>query len=134
MDDGKTRFWREIIITVGILPGLWLCLGVDPEAQIANTFFSILNTWISAVAPYATQSINFLGPLLYSIVGVGSSLLSWIGVYQAGGGWGILVVLGAFIGGCFINEPFGIWLILASLALAPFLPVDREHSFDTHIY
>jgi len=34
----KTRIVRELIITVGFLPGLWLYIGVNPEAQVIGSY------------------------------------------------------------------------------------------------
>ena len=130
METKKTRFWRTVIVTVGILPWLWLYLGIDPEAQIAYVVLDQIGKFISANFGVGGQEISSVGFLLYTLAGFGSAMLTWFGVYQVGGAWGVLAVLAAFMGAMFINEPFGIWLIIGALVAAPLLPVDREHSLD----
>lgn len=117
-------------MSVGILPGLWLYLGVDPEAKITYVVLDQICQFISSIVGTGAQSLSDLAFLIYTIIGVVTAIFTWVGIYQIGGGWSVAAVLAAFAGGCLIGTPFGIWLILGALAVAPFLPVDREHSLD----
>jgi hypothetical protein len=120
-----TRALRLLIVTVGFLPGLWLYIGVDPEAQISYVIIGEIAKSISSMGPYPDMSA--FGQFVYTVIGIGSAILSWIFVYEVGGFWGVLAVLAAFIGGLCVTS-FGIWLFIAALLVAPFLPVDPEHS------
>jgi hypothetical protein len=131
MKTGKTRFWRSVIITVGILPGLWLYLGTDPQAQITYVVLDQIGKFISPIAGVMAQDFTSVSFFIYTIYGFGAAFLTWLGVYLVGGAWGLLAVGGAFVGAIAINEPFGIWLIVGALLAAPFLPVDEDHSLDT---
>ena len=128
----KTRFWRSVIVTVGILPGLWLYFGIDPEAQITYVILDQIGKFISSIAGPIGQDATSAAFIIYTIYGFFSAFLTWFGVYQVGGAWGLLAVGAAFVGAIAINEPFGIWLIIGALLVAPFLPVDPQHSLDNN--
>jgi len=123
----KTRIVREFIITVGFLPGLWLYIGVNPEAQVSYAVIDVIAQFISQIVLASESTISGWGRLFHDLAGIVSAIFSWIFTYLIGGAWGILAVLTAFAGGLFI-ESIGIWLLIAALVIAPFLPVDEEHT------
>ena len=122
----KTRIIREIIITVGFLPGLWLYIGVNPEAQVNYALIDIIANFISQMVLASESTISGWGRLFHDLTGIVAAIFSWIFAYSIGGAWVILSVLAAFAGGLFI-ESIGIWLLIAALVITPFLPVDEEH-------
>jgi fucose permease len=126
----KTKFWREVIVAVGILPGLWLYVGVDPEAQANYVLLDVIVKQISTMFKISGADVSSAANLFYGAFGAVSAIATWFGVYCVGGGWGVLAVLAGFVGALFLGDPFGIWLIIGSLAVAPFLPVDPEYSLD----
>jgi hypothetical protein len=130
MEHPKTKTLRFLIVTVGIIPGLWLCFGVDPEAQISNAFFSIINNLLTIIAPIQAHILILIGDFLYALLGFISAFLTWYGVYKVGGAWGLLAVGAAFVGAVIIDTQVGIWLIIVALLATPLLPVDEEHSLD----
>ena len=129
METKKTRFWRTVIVTVGILPGIWFFVGFDPEAQINMVVFNqIVKVFSSFIGTTMIQDVSVIGASLFFITGLIGTGVTWAGVYELGGGWGILAVAAAWLGGVLIAKSIGIWLIIGALLSAPFLPVDKDYS------
>jgi hypothetical protein len=122
----KTRILRQLIVTVGFLPGLWFYLGVHPDASITYPLIDAVAKTFSH-ASMASQVSN-LALVLYSIYGFLAVLASWVGVLFIGGGLGMLAVMVAFAAGLLITTPFGIWLFIGIWIIAWFLPVDGKRS------
>jgi hypothetical protein len=123
-----TRILRQLIITVGFLPGLWFYLGVHPDAVITYPVIDAIARTFSQAS--MASEVSNLALVLYSIYGFLGVLATWVGVLFVGPGWGMLAVAAAFAGGLFITSPFGIWLFIGVWIIAWFLPVDKDRSSD----
>lgn len=121
-----TRVIRQLIISVGFLPGLWLYLGVDPEAEVDYAVINVIAEFISSIASVSQSEISLAARISYEITGYITAIFSWIFVYLVSGGWGVLATIIAFTGGLFVNS-FGIWLFAGAFVIAPFLPVKEEY-------
>lgn len=85
-------FYEEFVIGLGFTSGLWLAVGIDPEAII---FDSLLNV-VKAYTPYF--KFGFIFYLLPIIV----TVLSLWCAYLMGGNVGVIGVACAFLGGLLI--------------------------------
>jgi len=124
----KKRALRQLIITVGFLPGLWLAIGVDPEAQITYIIIDVIAKYISslAITTFKVNEISSFGDFVYAGIGAVSAVGSWVSVIQLSGLWGFLAVAAAFAGGLLINTDFGIWLFISAWIIGLFLPLDED--------
>jgi len=83
---------RELITGFGFLEGIWLAIGINPDAEILRAFTSILFD-LEAGANYI-----FLLNILPVIVFIGTLFL----IYHLGGKLGLIAVTCAFFGGLLI--------------------------------
>ena len=92
----KKRVIRQLIITIGFLPGLWLAIGIDPETQITYVVIDVVAKFISSVAvnTFNVQGISTIGDFVYAVIGAISAVCSWISVFELTGSWGISSVNG----------------------------------------
>ncbi len=85
-------FINTFVIGFGFLSGLWIAVGVDPEAEIFNAFSTVINT----LNPNSGFSILFF--LMPIIILLGSV----IGAFSLGGNLGLVAVGCGFLGGLLI--------------------------------
>jgi len=116
MGKAAISFVQEFVIGVGLLSGLWICVGVDPEAEIAKSFASV----VQQISP------NLMYPFLFWLIPVIGTVASWAGAYFLGGWFGIVAVALAFFGGIFINSPIGVYLIIAGILIGLFAPHTQQ--------
>lgn len=110
-DIGKS-FVQEFVLSFGLLSGLWINAGVDPEAELIKAMSII----VQQIAPNPLYSLIFwIIPLFGTIV---SLLLS----FRLGGLVGLIAVGFAFLGGVFINSGFGVFLIFVGVVLGLIAP------------
>jgi len=120
-----TRAFREILITVGFLPGLWIFVGVDPKVQVDIAVIDVIVEFISKVALSSNIELSWWAHFFYDIQGYIVAGFTWIFVYMVGGGWGFLATLASFIAGFFVTS-FGIWLFMGILLISPWLPLGDD--------
>lgn len=94
MNDGQNAevFFREFVIAFGFLNGIWVAVGINPEAEIFNAFKAI----IEIINPESGFSILFT--ILPLIIMFGTLFL----IYALGGWIGIGAVVSGFVGGLLV--------------------------------
>jgi len=120
-----TRAFRQLIITAGFLPGLWIYIGVDPRAQVDIVVIDIIVKYISALALSSNVELSWWAHFFYDIQGYLAAGCTWVFVYMVGGGWGFLATLLAFFSGIFVTS-FGIWLFIIVWLISPWLPLGED--------
>lgn len=108
-------FVQEFVIGFGFFSGLWIYVGVDPEAQLAEALLSVLK----AISPSMASNMSILFWVIPIIMTIGSIVASLL----IGGWLGLVAVFLAFLGGVFIGS-IGVWLLLSGVVLgfvAPYL-------------
>ena len=98
---------REIIIGFGFLEGLWLAVGINPEAEILKAFTEVLVD-LGTGAGYV-----FLLKILPILIFIGTLAL----IYSLGGKLGLIAVGCAFLGGLLILVTPILSVILIIVAL-----------------
>jgi hypothetical protein len=88
----REYFLDEFVIGLGFLSGLWIAIGVDPEAEIFKAFSTIINT----LNPNSGFNILFFVMPILILMG------SILGAYFMGGKLGLVAVVCGFIGGLLI--------------------------------
>ena len=132
----RTRIIRQLIFTVGFIPGLWYYFGVDPEAEVAYAFFDVFAAVIKETASSCNVNVSFWGSMSYSIANFIEGIVAMVFAYIVGGGWAILLIFVSFIGGATIAisvnimgfqiGAVGIWLISLAWFVALFIPPNEE--------
>ena len=127
-----TRIKRQLIITAGFLPGLWFYIGMNPKTEIDYVIIDVIAAFMVKLAVGLNIDIYWFGKLAYYSIGIIATAFTAIVEYLTGGGWAILLLLMAFVGGFAINyEPFvgiyiihalGFWIFLIAWIIAPFIP------------
>lgn len=107
MTNASNYFVQEFVVGFGFLSGLWIHVGVDPEAEIIKA----MATMIQTISPNPTYS------LLFWIIPIAATIVSIIGSYAMGGWIGIFAVLFAFFGGVFISSTFGVVFLIIGVLL-----------------
>lgn len=120
-----TRAFREILITVGFLPGLWIFVGIDPKAQVDIVVIDVIVEFISTVALTSNIELSWWARFFYDIQGYIVAGVTWVFVYMVSGGWGFLATLLSLFAGIFVTS-FGMWLFLGILLVSPWLPVRED--------
>ncbi len=113
---GKS-FVNEFVIGFGFLSGLWIHVGVDPEAEVIKALSSI----VLQLAPNPMYSFAFW------IIPIIATLGALAGSYFMGGWLGLISVGLAFLGGIFISSGFGVFCLIIGVLLgfiAPFASGD----------
>jgi hypothetical protein len=100
---------RELIVGFGFLEGLWLAVGINPEAEVISAFTGML------VELQASAGYIILLKILPIIAVIGTLVL----IYHLGGKLGLVAVGCAFLGGVLIlvSPIISIILILIALGL-----------------
>ncbi len=108
----RKSFVNEFVLGFGFLSGLWIYVGINPEAEVMK----VLQIIIQQISPNPYYSFLFwLIPTL-------STLLAIAGAYVFGGGLGVIAVALAFLGGIFINLNLGIILLILGILLGFIAP------------
>jgi len=107
-------FVDEFVVGFGFFSGLWICIGVNPETEFIKAFTDVVNQ----LAP----QWGFIFWLIPVVVTLGSV----VGAYFMGGWFGLGAVGLAFLGGCFITNPVGIWLLIIGMLIGFFAPMMRN--------
>lgn len=96
MDKKAEYFINEFVIGLGFLSGLWIAVGIDPQAEL----FKALNTFLNYVNPESRLGI------LFFLVPIVILFCSIIGAYFLGGKLGLIAVAFGFLGGLlFLASP-----------------------------
>ena len=100
---------KELIVGFGFLSGLWLAIGIDPEAEI----FKFLNDFLTSISA-PSQIIFFL-----QILPTALFIFSIISIYKKGGIPGFIAVGLAFLGGLsvLLNPLYSAILLVIALIL-----------------
>jgi len=140
MDDKyiTTRIIRQLIITAGFIPGLWFYIGVNPETEINYAIIDVIAAFMSEQAIGLNIDIFWFGRIVYDFTGIISTIFTLIFAYFTGGGWAILLLFMAFVGGFAINyelsigiyaiSALGFWIFVIAWMVAPFIPVNEEYA------
>ncbi len=98
---------KEFVIGFGFLSGLWIAVGVNPEAEIINAFAEVIKELGS--------SLGFIFYLISLIV----LILSLLSAYRLGGNLGLIAIGFAFAGGLLIIvlPPLGIILVIIGIVM-----------------
>lgn len=99
-------FYREFIIGLGFLSGLWITIGMNPEALFIET----LKETVGTINPNANFSYLSFIPAL-------ATTISIIGAYWMGGIIGLFAVSCAFLAGLLILSSPITTLILLVLGI-----------------
>ncbi len=100
---------KELITGFGFLEGLWLAVGINPEAEILNAFTNIL----------VNLGVDTGSIFLLTILPIIILIVTILTVYSVGGKLGMIAVGCAFLGGLLIlfSPIVTIVLLLAGLVL-----------------
>ena len=112
---GKS-FVNEFVIGLGFLSGLWIHVGIDPEAEVIKALASVVQT----LSP--NSGFSFLFWLLPIIATIGSIFAA----FALGGIAGIIAVVLALLSGIFINSGFGVFLLVIAVILGFAAPYIKE--------
>ncbi|MFA6089360.1 MAG: hypothetical protein WC755_05825 [Candidatus Woesearchaeota archaeon] len=106
--DGKT-FINEFVVAFGFLSGLWVAVGVNPEAEIFKAF--------SQVFQQLNAGVGF--SFLFTVLPIILTLATLFGIYFLGGWIGVAAVALGFVAGLLIiiNPIIAVILLFASLGL-----------------
>ena len=112
-------FLHELVVGFGFLGGLWINIGIDPEAELIRALWDV----VESISPQLShlRAPCFIGLALFT------SVAAILGAYNFGKWVGIVAVVLAFIGGLFITS-FGIFFFVAALVvglIAPSIANDR---------
>lgn len=103
-------FVQEFVVGFGLLEGIWIHIGTNPEQEIINalSFFS------------STGNLK----ILYSLFSLIAFLLTFYVAFKIGGYLGLIAVILAFISGIFLDAPNVIaWTLLVALGLGWYAPI-----------
>ncbi|WP_300606833.1 hypothetical protein [Methanohalophilus sp.] len=98
---------KELIVGFGAAEGLWIHTGVNPLEEILNAFTPLLQ------GTHFEYCVTLSWILIFVIIPIFQILLT----YAWGGILGLLALLMAFIGGIFISNIVGIFLVFAGILL-----------------
>jgi len=107
MRKESETFIKESVVGIGVLSGLWIAVGVNPESEIINAFAKVLVDMGS--------NLGFLFYLIPIIALIGSLLVAW----EQGGKGGLAAIAIGFLGGIFLisQSVFGLILIVIGIIL-----------------
>ena len=107
MDKKAEYFVNESVIGLGFSSGLWIAVGIDPQAEIFRAFATIIKT----LNPNSGFGLPFfIIPIIILICLV-------IGVYFMGGILGLVAVVSGLVGGLLILVSPWISIILLFLGM-----------------
>ena len=111
-DQNAEIFFKELIIGFGFLNGIWIAVGINPEAEIFKALKEVINT----INPDNQFSILFI--ILPLIVLVGTLILikaigGWLGFAAVGCGFigGLLILISPMISIIFLLVGWGLGII-----------------------
>ena len=107
MDKKAEYFVNEFVIGLGFLSGLWVAVGIDPQAEIFKTFATIIKT----LNPNSGFGLLFF--ILPIIILICLILLT----YFMGGKLGLVAVVFGFVGGLLILVSPWISMILLFIGM-----------------
>lgn len=108
---GET-FIQEFVVGFGFLSGLWIHIGMNPEAEVIGLFADLTDSLSSG-----TGISIFLMVIPFLMI-----TLSVIGAFLMGGWPGLIAVGLAFLGGLLISSMLGVILLFAAIILGLFAP------------
>ena len=85
-------FYEEFTIGLGFLSGMWLAVGIDPEAIIFDSLLNVIKTY----------NPDFKFGFIFYLVPIIVTVLSLWRAYLMGGNVGVIGVACAFVGGLLI--------------------------------
>lgn len=107
MDKKAEYFVNESLIGLGFLSGLWIAVGIDPQAEIFRAFATIIKT----------LNPNSGFGLLFYIISIIILICSILGTYFMGGKLGLIAVVSGFLGGLLILVSPWISIILLFIGM-----------------
>ena len=107
MDKKAEYFVNEFVIGLGFLSGLWIAVGIDPQAEIFKAFDTILKT----LNP--DSGFGFL----FFVIPIIILICSILGTYLMGGKFGLIAIVSGFLGGLLILASPWISIILLFLGM-----------------
>jgi hypothetical protein len=107
MDKKAEYFVNEFVIGLGFLSGLWIAVGIDPQAEIFRAFATIIKT----------LNPNSGFGLLFYIILIIILICSILGTYFMGGKLGSIAVVSGFLGGLLILVSPWISIILLFIGM-----------------
>jgi len=132
-----TRIKRQLIITAGFLPGLWFYVGMNPETEIGYVIIDVIAAFMAKLAFGLHIDEYWFGKFAYYSIGNIATAYTVIFEYLTGGGWAILLLLMAFVGGFAINyelfmgiytiHALGFWIFLIAWVITPFIPINYKY-------
>lgn len=109
------RFTRVYIVGWGFLSGLFLGIGVDPEAEIIKALLEVVAEYSNAVA--------MMLRIIFAIGGLYSTAHSVMYVYSKRGTVGVVAIACAFTGGLLLGLGLdaGIFFLIVGILIGEFL-------------
>jgi len=116
MSTKGERYVKEYVIGFGFLSGIFLAIGVDPQAEILKNLLNLLAQYNPDLASWYT--------IIFGIISVLILILTVLYAYGAGGLVGIVAILFAFGGGLLIlwQPIIGIILLIIGVFLGRIAP------------
>lgn len=111
MDEKAEYFVNEFVIGLGFLSGLWIAIGIDPQAEIFKAFATIIKT----LNPNSGFGLLFF--LLFFIIPLIILICLILGTYFMGGIVGLIAVVFGFLGGLLILASTWISTILLLIGM-----------------
>lgn len=110
------KFFIEFIVGFGFLSGLWLAIGIDPQAEIFKILQFLINYF------FKNQEITFWSSMFFYVFPTLTLIISLILIYRKAKWWGFIAVgLGFLAGVSILASPFlAIILLIISFLLGFF--------------
>ena len=88
------KYFYEKFVLGGFVSGVWLAVGVDPEAIISDSILNLIKTY----------NPNLKFGLIFYVIPLIVTAFSLLYAYFMGGKFGMIDIACAFFGGCFIQS------------------------------
>lgn len=100
---------HKYVLLFGFLSGLWLAVGIDPEAIVIDSVLDVVKILYS----------EFKFGFMFYLIPILGTITSILGAYIEGGSIGSIAVIFAFIGGfsILIHPTIGIIFVLVGVLL-----------------
>jgi hypothetical protein len=98
-------FIREFVIGLGFMSGLWIAVGVNPEAAITNAFADAVNSILPGSG------------ILIWLIPIAALVISVLLAFATGGWLGLIAIGAAFIGGIIFIKYTVASLAIVSIAI-----------------
>lgn len=112
MELGKS-FIQEFVIGFGFLSGLWINVGINPEAELWKALIEVIN---STNPNHGLGFFFWFIPILILVV-------SLLGAFLMGHIPGLIAVGFGFLGGIFITSTIGIVFLMIGIILGLISPM-----------